>query len=83
MKLVGINGNQYFEPNSVDEWLYNIVVVGFDYDGMDTSVQSMRELVDELVECAQNARKLLYDGKLFSKDPMVGQRPRGWKEIYE
>ncbi|MCQ2077628.1 MAG: hypothetical protein MJZ20_11510 [Bacteroidaceae bacterium] len=77
------NGDIWCEPNSVDEWVYNIWALGFDYDGMDTSVESMRELVDELVECAQKARELLYDGKLFSKTPMVGERPDDWKEVYE
>lgn len=77
------NGIKRCEPNSVDEWLYNIWALGFDYDGMDTSVDAMRELVDELVECATEARRLLYDGKLFSKTPMAGKRSDDWKEIYE
>lgn len=77
------NGTKWCEPNSVDEWLYNIWALGFDYDGMDTSVDAMKELVDELVEYANKARELLYDGRLFSKNPMAGERPNDWKEIYE
>lgn len=77
------NDTTLCEPNSVDEWLWNIFAIGFGYDGMDTSIESMCELVDELVECAQKARALLYDGRLFSKNPMAGQRPDDWNEIYE
>lgn len=83
MKTWKENDTNFCEPNSVDEWLYNIWALGLGYDGMDTSVESMRELVDELVDCAQKARDLLYEGKLFSKNPMAGKRPDDWKEIYE
>lgn len=74
---------KFVTSNSVDEFLWNIWAIGCDYDGMDTSVQSMIELVDELVEYAQAARDLLYEGKLFSKTPMAGKRPEDWQEIYE
>lgn len=77
------DGIKWCEPNSVDDWLFSIEAIGFDYDGMDTSIDSMKELVDELVESAKKARELLYEGKLWSKNPMGGSKPDDWKEIYE
>lgn len=61
-------GNHWAEPDCCDEWLWMIWAVGFDYDGMDGSVESMKELVDELVEMAQKARDCLYRGELFAKE---------------
>ena len=52
------------EPNSVDEWLWHIWAIGFDYDGCN-SVKSLQELVDELVDMALKARDCLHEGKLF------------------
>ena len=37
------------EPNSADEWLWQLWAVGLDYDGCN-SVKSLQELVDELVD---------------------------------
>ena len=52
------------EPNSADEWLWQLWAVGFDYDGCNT-VDSLKGLVDELMEISTKARKCLHDGHLF------------------
>lgn len=52
------------EPDCVDEWLWHIWAIGLDYDGCNT-VESLKELVDELVDMALKARNCLHDGKLF------------------
>ena len=52
------------EPNCVDEWLEMIWQVGVDYDGCN-SIESLKGLVDELIEMSQKARYCLEDGKLF------------------
>ena len=53
------------EPNCADEWLELLHDIGFDYDGCGT-VESLKSLVDELVEMSINARQCLHDGKLFA-----------------
>lgn len=53
------------EPNCVDEWLEMIWQVGVDYDGCN-SVESLKGLVDELIEMSQKARYCLEDDKLFT-----------------
>ena len=52
------------EPNCADEWLWQLWAVGLDYDGC-SSVKSLQELVDELVDMALKARECLHEGKLF------------------
>lgn len=52
------------EPNCTDEWLEMIWQVGVDYDGCN-SIESLKGLVDELIEMSQKARYCLEDGKLF------------------
>lgn len=52
------------EPNCADEWLWHLWAIGLDYDGCDT-VESLKFLVDELVDMALKARDCLHDGKLF------------------
>ena len=52
------------EPNCADEWLEMIWQVGVDYDGCH-SVESLKGLVDELIEMSQKARCCLEEGKLF------------------
>lgn len=51
-------------PNCVEEWLEMIWQVGVDYDGCN-SIESLKGLVDELIEMSQKARYCLEDGKLF------------------
>lgn len=60
-------GCKMCEPDSADEWLALIWMVGFDYDGCE-SVSSLKALVDELIQYAQNARECLHDGKLFATE---------------
>lgn len=52
------------EPDSVDEWLDLLWGVGLGYDGCGT-VESLKGLVDELMEMSTKARKCLHDGRLF------------------
>ena len=52
------------EPSCADEWLWQLWAIGLDYDGCNT-VESLKELVDELVDMALKARDCLHDGKLF------------------
>ena len=59
------SGCNMCEPDCADEWLHMIWAVGCDYDGY-TSAKDLRELIDELVEMSQKARKCLRDGKIFA-----------------
>ena len=52
------------EPNCVDEWLFDIWAIGFDYDGENT-VDGLKKCVDYLVEMSKKARECLWDGALF------------------
>lgn len=54
----------FCEPDSADEWMRHIWEVGCDYDGCST-VESLKELVDELIEYSFNARRCLEEGKIF------------------
>ena len=53
-----------WEPDCVDELLYLIWAIGVDYDGCGT-VESLKELIDGLVELSVKARKCLWENKLF------------------
>lgn len=57
-------GAKWSEPDCVDEWLFDIWAVGYDYDGAST-VEDFRFLVKELVYWSQKARSCLWAGKLF------------------
>ena len=63
---VEMSGHTYV-PNSVDEWLELIWAIGHDYDGFNT-VESLKDLIDELVGMAQEARVCLRNGFLFKND---------------
>lgn len=52
------------EPDCVDEWLFDIWAIGYDYDGCH-SADDLKKVIDNLVEMANNARDCLWDGKLF------------------
>ena len=67
------------EPNCVDEWLELLWDIGIDYDGCNT-VESLKSLVDELMEMSTNARKCLHDGKLFTDKE---ESERSYKESHE
>ena len=53
------------EPDCAEEWLKMVWAIGVDYDGCNT-VDSLQDLVDELVDMAQKARDCLRKGYLFS-----------------
>ena len=55
------------EPDSADEWLFQLWAVGLDYDGC-SSAEDLRGLVDELIKMALNARECLYEGKIFKDE---------------
>jgi hypothetical protein len=57
----------FCEPNTADEWLKQIWLIGCDYDGCHTSTDLMK-LVDELLNYADKARECLRDGKIFPVD---------------
>lgn len=52
------------EPDCVDEWLFDIWAIGFDYDGC-TTTDELKKLIDELVEMSKKARECLWGGQLF------------------
>lgn len=58
------NGMRWCEPDCVDEYLFGMWAISFDYDGR-TSVDDLKDLIDELVVMAQDARECLWEGHLF------------------
>ena len=58
------SGFWHCEPDSVDEYLWEIWAIGFDYDGCRTE-ESLKKLIDELVDLSQKARQCLWENKLF------------------
>jgi hypothetical protein len=60
-------GCNFCKPDCVDEWLEMIWTIGVDYDGCEKP-ESLKELIDELVDMAHKARVCLKDGHLFSND---------------
>ena len=54
-------------PDSADEWMELIQAIAFDYDGCNT-VESLKDLVDEIVEMVGNARACLADDKIFEDE---------------
>lgn len=53
------------EPDCADEWMQAIGWIGFDYDGYNTA-EDLKQLIDELVKYANNARDCLLRGKIFN-----------------
>ena len=51
-------------PDCAEEWMEYIFDVGCGYDGCNT-VESLKGLVDELIEASQKARVCLREGKIF------------------
>lgn len=51
-------------PNCAEEWLELICEVAMGYDGCNT-VESLKGLVDELVDMTKKAYYCLHDGKIF------------------
>lgn len=52
------------EPDCADEWLFDIWAIACDYDGC-TTVDELKDLVDEIIAMSQHARDCLWDGKIF------------------
>ena len=74
-------GINFAEPDCCDEWLGMIWAIGVDYDGMDGSIDSMKELVDELMEMAQKARDCLHQGLLFPKEDNDEEKDTGVRPV--
>lgn len=64
------------EPDCTEEWLELIWAIGFDYDGCH-SEESLKGLIDELIEMVQKARRCLYDGKVFVNEE---ENLKSWEE---
>lgn len=60
-------GCNFVEPNCVEEWLEMIWAIGCDYDGCNT-VESLKELIDELMDMTKEAVVCLRNGYLFPND---------------
>lgn len=52
-------------PDCADECLSEIINIAFDYDGCNT-VQEFKELIDEILDLAEKARKCIIDGKIVA-----------------
>lgn len=55
----------YVCPDCAVEALHLVRDIGIDYDGMDGSIDDMRDLVDELLELVADAIDFIYEGKIF------------------
>ena len=60
------SGINMYEPDCVDEWLWHIWAIGFDYDGYHKT-EDLKELIDELIDMSKRARECLWNGKLFGE----------------
>lgn len=63
-------GCKMCEPNCVDEWLQFIWDIGCDYDGC-RDANSLKQLIDELVDASIQARECLHKGELFAKEMII------------
>lgn len=67
-------------PNCADEWMELIQDIGWHYDGCNT-IESLKELIDEMVEAAGWARSCLDAGKIFEdKEKSFQSRLRAEQE---
>lgn len=66
-----------FDPETGTTWaknscaldsLFTLRAIGLDYDGMDGSIDAMRDLVDELVELAGQAVDFIRAGKIYEDE---------------
>lgn len=76
------NGFHFCEPDCADEWLQLIEQVAFDYDGCKTA-ESLKSLVDEIVEMAQKARVCLRENKVMGDGVFSGVTDKDGKRIFE
>ena len=59
-------GINFCKPDCVDEWLELIWDIAVDYDGYNT-VESLKSLIDEIIDMSKEARECLKENKLFPK----------------
>ena len=76
------NGFSFCEPDCADEWLELIEQIAFDYDGCKTA-ESLKSLVDEIVEMAQKARVCLRENKVMGGGVFSGVTDKDGKRIFE
>ena len=57
-------GTPFSQPNTCDEWLFDIWAIGCDYDGENT-IEGLKKCIDYLVEMSIKARECLWEGELF------------------
>ena len=60
-------GIRFGEPDCADEWLELIWDIAVDYDGYNT-VESLKSLIDEIVDMSKKARICLRENKLFPEE---------------
>lgn len=58
------NGIKWSQSDCVDEYLFDIWSVGYDYSGCETK-EDLEKIIDELVKLADKARGCLWESKLF------------------
>lgn len=58
-------GITWAKPDCVDDCLHMIWGIGYDYDGYNRA-EDLKDIIDELVDLAKQARVFLRDGKFFS-----------------
>ena len=61
-------GGIMVEPASAEGALETLRMIAIDYDGMDGSIEGMRQLVDELVEYAVMALNFMREGKVLTDE---------------
>lgn len=61
-------GGIIVEPASAEGALETLRMIAIDYDGMDGSIEGMRQLVDELVEYAGIALDFMREGKVLTDE---------------
>jgi hypothetical protein len=55
-----------YKPDCADEYLELIHDLAYDYDGCRT-IESLKSLIDEIVDYANKARMCLHAGDIFRK----------------
>lgn len=63
-------GGIIVEPASAEGALETLRMIAIDYDGMDGSIEGMRQLVDELAEYAGIALDFMREGKVLTDEQL-------------
>lgn len=74
------SGCNMCEPNCAEEWCRMIWEVGYDYDGCKT-VESLKSLVDELIEMGNKAFDCIQEGKVRAAD-VEEESIRTFQEVF-